>query len=244
MPGRFELKGKQGRRALATRLGAIALATGACLCVWVFGKGNQEIFAIPLALWLGVSFWPKPTTRDTNVCRPADLLGRWRPTLLIAGIVGSWTAVVLGIRFPVRPPLVHSISIQSRIEVELSRAEQEYSQGKYAKAIERLDQLKVPAELPILKARLAHDRGIALLRLGNKPAATETFLQSLKDDSRNIEALCLLCEIALAQGDRSRARSYLDRALAIDNSYAFANELSGRMNAENELSHSRSGATP
>ena len=226
---------------LAGRLSAIALAAGACLCVWVFGKGNQGIFALPLALWLGVSFWPDSTRRHDESLGHG-FLGRWRGTFVIAGIVGSWSAVVAGMRYPVRPPLVHRISAQSRIEGELSRAEQDYGRGKFAEAVQRLDRLKISAELPTLKARLAHDRGIALLRLGNKPAASESLAQSLQYDPRNIEALCLLSEIAFAQGNQLAARSYLDRAFSIDRSYSFAQDLAVRMNAEKRSS--RKVATP
>jgi Tfp pilus assembly protein PilF len=90
---------------------------------------------------------------------------------------------------------------------------------------------------------LDHDRGIALLRLGDRAAASKSFQNSLKNDPRNVEALCLLGEIALAQGDRSAAQSYLGRAMAIDQTYDSARELSIHINAEKHLPRPLSPAT-
>jgi tetratricopeptide (TPR) repeat protein len=236
MRGMAVVEKKGNRDLLIEKLGAVILAIGACLCVWVFGRGNQEIFALPLAFWLCVSFWPQSVKQVEKTSRAADVQRRWRRGLLISGIAGSWIAVLFGVRFPIRAPIVPAINPQARIEADLSRAEQDYERRKYEKAIERLDRLTIPGQFPTLKARWAHDRGIAQLRLGNKAAASDSFVQALKYDPKNVEALCLLSEIALAQGDQSAARSYLDRALAIDQSYAFARKLTNRVKEGNQPS--------
>jgi Tfp pilus assembly protein PilF len=111
------------------------------------------------------------------------------------------------------------------IESALLRAEEHYHQREFAKSLAVLDGLSVPSRFPLLQARRSHDRGIALLRLEKKVEAFESLSESLRLDTKNVEAACLLSEIALSKKDYVTARLYAERALAIDARSTFAGAL-------------------
>lgn len=130
------------------------------------------------------------------------------------------------------PPRSSANAAQNQLAIEaaLSRVEEGFAKGDLANSLATLDRLSVPKHFPMLEARRSHDRGLILLRLGRTAQASESLLQSLKHDPNNVEAACLLSEIALSAGDLRTARLYLDKALAVNPSYDFAKRLSSRMN--------------
>ena len=228
MRGRTTREILRGAGATLQKLAAVAFGAGCCLSIWVYGKGNQEILALPLAFWISVQFWPEPASASQGNRMPRE--GAWRRGLLWTGVAASWIVAIVGLFLPDATP-AHPGLTAVAAESDLALAEGCYQRGEFDKALALLDRLSVPAGLPKIAARRAHDRGLALLRLRRNLEAFDSFSQSLTLDPQNVEAACLLSEIALANGDRSTARLYLDKAKAVDPSYDSVLRLSVRLSA-------------
>lgn len=201
---------------LLQKLAAIAFGAGCCICLWVFGRGNQEIFALPLAFWIGVYFWPDGESLSTSNGRPAWQISTRVRSLLCVGAVASWTAAIAGMISAMGFTSASNVRGQKAIEFALLQAEAEYQKSEFAKSLALLEGLSISDNHPLHEARRSHDRGLALLRLHRNAEAFESLLTSLHLDPKNVEAACLLSEIALNQGDLQTARLYFDRAQAIN----------------------------
>jgi tetratricopeptide (TPR) repeat protein len=224
----------RGRGALLQKLATIGFAAGCCVSVWVYGKGNQEIFALPLAFWVGVHFWPE--TRPlipSNQTRPSPKLaqsrGRRRRGIVWAGLVASWAVAVIGL-FENAAYSPQPVLNQSAFDTALANAESQYHDGHFAESLALLERMVIPSRLTQVEARRSHDRGLALLRLGRRADAVKSLSQSVQFDPRNIEAACLLSEIALSEGDLRTSRLYFDKASGVDPSDDSVKRLSMRLN--------------
>jgi hypothetical protein len=211
------------------KLGALVFASGACLAMWLWGDGNQQIFALPLGFFIGACFWTPPfLATHLNNDRVKD--GPKRKGILVwLGGVASWTMVLLGVMANGQAAGHGRNDSPQAIETALSRAEQRYLHRDYRACLGELDRLSVPASFPLLEARRSHDRGLALLRLKRPAEAGQSLVDALAHDPKDVEAACLLSELALSRGDVPAARAYVKNALAIDSSYEFAMRLSRRL---------------
>ena len=212
-------------KACVQRIDAIALAVGVAMLVWIWGKGNQQIIALPLALWLIVSLWPRHVpagirqneqdARCHGFCLARVHWFTTAMTLLVWGsvVVGAWA------NFPTMTTNVEEIG------KKLDAADTLAGRGRFEEGLTLLKSLAIPDNMPIQKARRHHNCGVFLVRLQRPAEALEQFRLSLKYDRANVQAAYMVAVLTLKQGQHKEAERMTNIALSIAPDYTPALQL-------------------
>ncbi len=189
-----------------------ALGVSVLVAMFVALRGNQQVLAWPVAVWMGLLAWP-----GGEVARPGALKGGRIVGLLRSLGMPLACVVALCVSITFAANAVHSKPEASANTVRdaLSRAERLTGEGQLREALTAMEALEVPSTMPLERARKHHDCGVILIQLGRPELAVEHLLMSLKYDRTNAQAAYLLAVLAADRGRLDEATMILDMAIAI-----------------------------
>jgi len=200
----------------------LLLCLSVALNCWNFLKGNQQIIALPLAYFLGVSLWTRlPREVSGKRGKWQRQLWRKRIRLVLVG-VGLSSGLNLCIMLP---RALGSVPSRVGIRKELDLADSLAIKGFYDRAIDQLRKIQVPALYTTEKARLHHNLGVLLLRKGKLVEAREHLLVSLRFNPSNVLALYSLALVAIREERYNDAMTYLEASVQIRPNFEKARRL-------------------
>jgi len=208
---------------LAAQKVAAALAgASACSAILCLSRGNQQILAWPVGIWMCLVAWPVPKnvpqTQGMNKGFSC-IARRWTlPSLAIAALCVS--VFLLSRAVSARPETSADVVL-----LELARIDDIVNEGRLPEAMQALEKFNVPAEMPREAARKHHNAAVVLIQMRRPELAVEHLLLSLKYDPTNAQAAYLLAVLAADKGRVDEALAMLDMALAIRPDYEPAQRL-------------------
>jgi len=191
------------------------IVVGTASLVLCLAKGNQQILAWPIAVWLILFLWPHKSKRTRNV-QQVNL----RMLPIAACILAAASLILIAKAITARPEVSESGVLEA-----LDEAERLFHQGKYVESLRDFENINVPSRVPLQKARKHHNCGVILIRLARYEEAVEHLRLSLYYDRSNVQAAYLLAVIAAEKGDLEKKQRMLDTALGIDPDYEPALQL-------------------
>jgi len=186
---------------------AFSIATASLL--FCLAKGNQQILAWPIAMWLILFLWPrKPKQSRIAINNNSHML-------FIIAVISLGISFLLVVKALAKQPEV----IKSGVVEALDEAERMFHQGKYDESLIAFKNIHVPVSEPMQRARKHHNCGVILIYFRNYDDAVEHLRLSLHYDRSNVQAAYLLAAIAAEMGDSEEMQRMLHAALRIDSNY-------------------------
>jgi len=209
------------RRAVRC-LAAGALGASVLVALLVTLRGNQQVLAWPVAVWICLMAWPSDEAARRHALGGGRILELMRSLALPLVCV---SAMCVSITFAANAARARPETPESAVLSALARAERLSREGRLREALTAMEALDVPDKIPLERARKHHNCGVILIQLGHPELAAEHLLMSLKYDRTNAQAAYLLAVLAADRGRLDEAAAILDMAIAIRPDFQPARKL-------------------